>query len=199
VRERTIALRLEDRLKKMGCRRIPFGIIVASGENSALPHAVATERKLAPGDLVVIDWGGEAGGYCSDMTRTLLIKGGGGTGRKRRIYNLVLEANRKAVGTVAPGVQAGRVDSAARDAIEEAGYGRCFGHALGHGVGLEVHELPRIARGRKGRLREGMVFTVEPGVYVPGLGGVRIEDMVAVGQGGAELLTTLPRGLEAVS
>jgi Xaa-Pro aminopeptidase len=199
ARERAIALRLEERLKKMGCGRIPFGIIVASGENSAMPHAGATERKMAPGDLVVIDWGGEAGGYCSDMTRTLLIRGGRRTAGKREIYALVLEAGRRAVSSVAPGAEAGRLDGAARGVIEKAGYGRHFGHALGHGVGLEVHELPRIARGREGRIREGMVFTIEPGIYVPGLGGVRIEDMVAVGRRGAELLTSLPRGLEAVS
>lgn len=198
ARERTIALRLEERLKKRGCRRIPFGIIVASGENSALPHAGATDRRLAPGDLVVIDWGGEAGGYCSDMTRTLLVRGGG-TGRKREIYNLVLEANRRAVSSVAPAVEAGLIDGSARDVIKKAGYGRFFGHALGHGVGLEVHELPRIARGGKGRLKEGMVFTVEPGIYVPGLGGVRIEDMVTVDGRGAEPLTSLPKRLEVVS
>jgi Xaa-Pro aminopeptidase len=164
-----------------------------------MPHAGATERKMAPGDLVVIDWGGEAGGYCSDMTRTLLIRGGRRTAGKREIYALVLEAGRRAVSSVAPGAEAGRLDGAARGVIEKAGYGRHFGHALGHGVGLEVHELPRIARGREGRIREGMVFTIEPGIYVPGLGGVRIEDMVAVGRRGAELLTSLPRGLEAVS
>jgi len=194
-REREIAWRLEERLRKKGCRRIPFDIIVASGPNSALPHARAAERKLSAGDLVVVDWGGEAGGYFSDMTRTLLIRGKD-TARKREIHRIVLEAQRKAITAVRPGISSLEIDSAARDVIKRAGYGRHFGHGLGHGVGLEVHELPRISPVRKARLREGMVFTVEPGVYVPGLGGVRIEDMVLLRQVGAEVLTSLPRGLD---
>ncbi|GAB4390443.1 MAG: aminopeptidase P family protein [Thermodesulfovibrionales bacterium] len=198
VRERAVALRLEEALKRQGCSRVPFDIIVASGPNSALPHARASERKLSAGDLVIIDWGGEAGGYFSDMTRTLLVRGKD-TARKREVHGLVLRANREAMALVAPGVEAGRIDGAARGVISQAGYGREFGHALGHGVGLEVHEEPRVARGRRERVREGMVFTVEPGVYVPGLGGVRIEDMAAVREGGAEELTSLARGLQVVS
>lgn len=198
ARERAVALRLEERLKKRGCRRLPFDIIVASGPNSALPHAGVTDRKLAGGDLVIIDWGGEAGGYYSDMTRTLLVKGRG-TARQREIYGLVRKAAAKARAFAAPGLEAGAIDNSARDVIKKAGCGRFFGHALGHGVGLQVHELPRIAPGRKERLRQGMVFTIEPGVYVPGLGGVRIEDMVATGQGGAERLTSLPTVLDVAS
>jgi Xaa-Pro aminopeptidase len=198
ARERAVALRLEERLKKRGCRRLPFDIIVASGPNSALPHAGVTDRKLAGGDLVIIDWGGEAGGYYSDMTRTLLVKGGGAA-RQREIYGLVRRAAAKARAFAAPGLEAGAIDNSARDIIKKAGYGRSFGHALGHGVGLQVHELPRISPGRKERLKQGMVFTIEPGVYVPGLGGVRIEDMVAIGERGAERLTSLSTGLDLVS
>lgn len=194
-REREVAWRLEERLRKKGCRRIPFDIIVASGPNSALPHARAAERRMAAGDLVVVDWGGEAGGYFSDMTRTLLIRGKD-TARKREIHRLVFEAQRKAIRAVRPGVSSLKIDSAARDVIKKAGHGRHFGHGLGHGVGLEVHELPRISPARKDRVKEGMVFTVEPGVYVPGLGGVRVEDMVLVKQGGAEMLTSIPRRLD---
>jgi Xaa-Pro aminopeptidase len=198
VKERSLAMRLAERLGRRGCRRIPFDIIVASGGNSAMPHARATDKRLEPGDLVTIDWGGEAGGYFSDMTRTLLLKGPG-MGRKKEIYGLVLRANREGVAAVTDGAGSRHVDNRARDVIKNAGYGRHFGHALGHGVGLEVHELPRIGRSRAVRIREGMVFTIEPGIYVPGLGGVRIEDMVAVAGGGARLLTRLPRRLEIIS
>lgn len=196
-KERSIALRLDERLKKRGCRRLPFDIIVASGDNSALPHATATDKKIEAGDLVVMDWGGEAGGYYSDMTRTLIIKGKD-IGRKKEIYSLVLEANRKSRSAVAPGVDSKDVDSSARNIIKKAGYGEYFGHGLGHGVGLEIHEMPRISRWGSVSLKKGMVFTIEPGVYVPKLGGVRIEDMVIVGSSGAESLTSLPRKLEII-
>lgn len=196
--EISIALRLEEALKKKGSNLIPFGIIVASGPNSAMPHARATERRLAPGDLVVVDWGGEAGGYFSDMTRTLLVKGPM-AGKKREIYGIVLEAQRKAISAVSCGVPAREIDNSARDIIKRAGYGSFFGHGVGHGVGLEVHERPGISGKARGRIEEAMVFTIEPGIYVPGLGGVRIEDMVVVRKKGAGLLTTLPRGLKIVS
>lgn len=203
--EREIALRLEERLKKRGCNRIPFDIIVASGDNSAMPHARATSKKLSAGDLVVVDWGGEAGGYSSDMTRTFLIKRSGsadGPGRdvarKRALHRHVLNANRRAVSVVRPGIESRTVDAAARDVIKNAGYGEFFGHGTGHGVGLEVHELPRVTWSRSETLRENMIFTIEPGIYVPGVGGVRIEDMVLVRPEGPEVLTKLPRGLEII-
>jgi Xaa-Pro aminopeptidase len=196
-KERSIALRLEERLKKRGCRRLPFDIIIASGNNSAMPHAVATDKKLEAGDCVVMDWGGEAGGYYSDMTRTLLIRGKG-IDKKKEIYSLVLEANRKGRAAVTSGVSSRDVDNTARDIIRKAGYGDCFGHGLGHGVGLEVHEMPRISHWGNVCLKKGMVFTIEPGVYVPGLGGVRIEDMVMVSGRGGESLTSLPRKLEII-
>ncbi len=191
VSERAIALRLEERLKKMGSKRLPFDIIVASGPNSAMPHAGVTQRRLRPGDLVIVDWGGEAGGYCSDITRTLLLKGPGGA-EKQRIYALVLAAQKKAIGAVRPGANSKEIDNTARDIIKKAGYGKCFGHGLGHGVGLDVHELPTVSAARRGRLRQGMVFTVEPGIYLPGVGGVRIEDMVVVGEKSGLRLTSLP-------
>lgn len=197
VRERTIALRLEERLKKNGCNHIPFDIIVASGANSAMPHAQVTDRRLKAGDLVIIDWGGESHGYYSDMTRTLLIRGAD-IGNKIEIYRLVLEANRKGISAISDGIQAKVIDNTARDVIKKAGYGSSFGHGIGHGVGLEVHEMPHIT-GRAGeRIREGMVFTVEPGIYVSGIGGVRLEDMVLVKRGKARVLTTLPTELKII-
>lgn len=197
VSENKLARMLEERLKKKGCSCIPFGIIVASGRNSSMPHARASEKRLNDGDLVVIDWGGEAGGYFSDMTRTLLIKGVD-MGKKKEIYQTVLEANKKAVSVISPGMESKKVDNSARYVIKKAGYGEFFGHGTGHGVGLQVHELPNIARNGKGTIKENMVFTIEPGIYVPGLGGVRIEDMVAVNKRRAVLLTKLPRELEII-
>ncbi len=204
-REGEIALMLEERLKKRGCNRIPFDIIVASGDNSAMPHARATSRRLSAGDLVVVDWGGEADGYFSDMTRTFLVRGpvscgmpGGDLARKRQMYRCVLDANRRAVSEVRSGIESRVVDNAARDFIKNAGYGEFFGHGTGHGVGLEVHELPRVTWSKSEPLTENMIFTVEPGIYVPGVGGVRIEDMVLVKPEGPEALTTLPRHLELI-
>ena len=203
--EREIALMLEERLKKRGCNRLPFDIIVASGANSAMPHAKASDKKLSPGALVVIDWGGEADGYYSDMTRTFLLRGAGPQGgrntgsefsRKKRIYRTVSRANKEAVSSVFPGCKGKGIDEVARDVIKNAGYGKFFGHGTGHGVGLEVHESPRITWTKSDTIRENMIFTVEPGIYIPGLGGVRIEDMVRVKPEGPEVLTRLPRNLE---
>ncbi|PKL52072.1 MAG: Xaa-Pro dipeptidase [Nitrospira bacterium HGW-Nitrospira-1] len=195
--ERQVALRLEENLKKEGCYSIPFDIIVASGQNSALPHAKPTEKKIKPGDLVVVDWGGEAGGYFSDMTRSFLIQGRD-ISRKKEIYDAVLQANIEAIHSVAAGQSSRMVDRAARDSIKKTGYSNFFGHGTGHGVGLDVHELPRISRLGRESVKPGMVFTIEPGVYVPGIGGVRIEDMVLVEHGGRRVLTTLPKGLEII-
>jgi Xaa-Pro aminopeptidase len=193
--ERQVAVRLEEYLKKEGCYSIPFDIIVASGRNSALPHAKPTEKKIKPGDLVVVDWGGEAGGYFSDMTRSFLIQGRD-ISRKKEIYETVLQANIQAIHSVAPGLSSRMVDKAARDSIKKAGYADFFGHGTGHGVGHEVHELPRISRLGRESIKPGMVFTIEPGVYIPEIGGVRIEDMVLVEKSGCRVLTALPKGLE---
>ncbi len=195
LRETSLALRLEERLKKKGCRHLPFDVIVASGPNSAMPHAKPTERKIASGDLIIIDWGGESDGYFSDMTRTLFIDKGNDMNKKKEMYQIVLEANRKAIGHVAPGQTAQEIDGSARNFIKKSGYGDFFEHGTGHGVGLQVHELPRITRKVREIVKEDMVFTVEPGIYLPGIGGVRIEDMVRVAADGCETLTTLPKDL----
>jgi len=204
-REQEIALMLEARLKKRGCNRLPFDIIVASGVNSAMPHAKASDKKLSSGELVVIDWGGESDGYYSDMTRTFLLKGPGSPRRhngrgdlfqKKEIYRTVYKANKEGVSSVSPGCRSRSIDEGARDVIRSAGYDKYFGHGTGHGVGLEVHESPRITWTRGDIIKENMIFTVEPGIYVPGLGGVRIEDMVLVKPKVPEVLTRLPRELE---
>jgi Xaa-Pro aminopeptidase len=195
TRERAVALRLGNRLWKKGCRNIPFEIIVASGSLSALPHATPTDKKLQKGDLIIIDWGGEADGYYSDMTRTFLIRGQN-LSRQKELYQIVLEAHRKATSAVVPGISAKQIDSAARTYISNTGYGGLFGHGTGHGVGLQVHELPRISWNKSVTVRENMVFTIEPGIYLPGFGGVRIEYMVVVRKKKGEVLTSLRRELE---
>lgn len=201
--EREVASMLEERLRKRGCNRMPFDIIVASGPNSAMPHARATERKLSPGDLVVIDWGGEAEGYYSDMTRTFFVQGAvlarsGEMAKKKEIYRHVLEANKKAISAIRPGIESREIDRAARDSIKAAGYEKFFGHGTGHGVGLDVHELPHVTWKKSAPVKEDMIFTVEPGIYLEGLGGVRIEDMVLVKPEGSEVLTKLPRSLGVI-
>ena len=198
VKERALALRLEENLKKTGCRRIPFDIIVASGPHAAMPHARPTERNITQGDFVIIDWGGEADGYFSDMTRTLLVEGDN-LRRKKRIYHTVLRANKRAIARVLPGRRSREIDCSAREVIEKAGYSQYFGHATGHGVGLQIHELPRITWNKKEIIRENMVFTIEPGIYVPGLGGVRIEDMVIAKTMRPVVLTSLPKQLDIIS
>ncbi len=197
TKEVTISCRLEERLKKKGCRRIPFDVIVASGQNSAMPHARPTEKRLKKGDFVIIDWCGEANGYFSDMTRTLLI-GGKDLGGKKEIYNIVLKANKETIDQIHPGIKSYKLDRYARDIINKAGYGKYFGHGTGHGVGLQVHELPHITRYKSEIVETNMVFTIEPGIYIPGIGGVRIEDMVLVVSDGHEVLTTLPKKLEII-
>ena len=192
--ELKIALKFEELLKKEGCKRMPFEVIVASGFMSALPHARPSGRRLKKGDLVVIDWGGEYEGYCSDMTRTVLIKGNN-MSRQMELYKNVLEARNRAVESIKTGIKSAEIDNAAREYISKEGYGDFFGHGTGHGVGLAVHERPVISWRNKEEIEENMVFTVEPGIYLPGFGGVRIEDMVAVKKNRAEMLTSLPRKL----
>ncbi|MBI5188126.1 MAG: aminopeptidase P family protein [Nitrospirae bacterium] len=198
IKEKEIALRLEEALKKRGCKTIPFDIIVAAGRNSSMPHAKVTERKLKAGDLVVIDWGGEAGGYFSDITRTFLIKGGN-IDRKCEIYSTVLKANMKAIASIRDGIKSKRLDSIVRDFIKKAGYGEYFGHGTGHGIGLSVHEAPHISWTGSEVIRSGMVFTIEPGIYITGLGGVRIEDIVMVKPDCPIILTSLPKELEIIN
>ncbi|UCG78168.1 MAG: aminopeptidase P family protein [Nitrospirota bacterium] len=195
AKENRIALALEVNLKKEGCMKLPFDIIVASGKNSALPHARVTEKKLEKGDLVLIDWGAEADGFMSDMTRTFLMRGDN-ISEKKRIYNTVLKANKLAIDAVREGEKCSDIDSAARSYIEERGFGDHFSHGTGHGVGLNVHEGPSISTRSAQTVRDGMVFTIEPGIYIPGVGGVRIEDMVSVSGGRRKCLTGLPKNLE---
>ncbi len=189
---------LEERLKKQGCRCLPFDIIVASGPNSAMPHAKPTDRRFQKGDMIIIDWGGEADGYFSDMTRTFLLNGGKDYRKKTAIYNIVLRANQKSISSVKPGIKSKKIDSIAREYIKAKGFGNYFGHGTGHGVGLEVHEAPRITWNQNTILKHNMIFTIEPGIYIPELGGVRIEDMVIVKEAGCEVLTQLPKKLEII-
>ncbi len=194
--EKSIAIRLEERLKQNGVQMLPFDIIVASGINSSLPHARPSEKKLEPGDLVIIDWGGEEDGYFSDMTRTFLIHGPD-LHKKKEIYTITLEANRKAISIIKKGLSMHQIDSAARGIINAAGYGEYFGHGTGHGVGLDIHEQPYVSKDAKKRMVDiNMVFSIEPGIYIPNLGGVRIEDMVTVSENSAKTITTLSRKLE---
>jgi len=172
---------------------LPFSPIVAGGPNSANPHAFPTTRSLQDGDLLVIDWGASNKGYLSDITRTFVI--GRAHGELSDIAEIVHEANRAARATVRPGVPAGGIDRSARDVIVKAGYGDYFIHRTGHGLGLEAHEAPYIRQDNNQKLTTGMTFTIEPGIYVPDVGGVRIEDDVLVTQEGIDCLTDLRRDL----
>lgn len=189
--EAHVAADIDSLMRRAGFEAPAFQTIVASGPNSALPHARPGSRILQEGDAVVLDFGGVFDGYCVDLTRTLLL--GAVTPELRRIFDAVAEAQAAAIAAVRPRVLPSAIDQAARDVLERHGLGKAFGHGTGHGIGLEVHEDPRIARPTAGRpespVEAGMVFTIEPGAYVPGLGGVRIEDDVLVVEGGCEVLT----------
>ncbi len=195
MRERDMAGIIEAELRRVGFDRPAFDTIVAAGSNSAVPHHRAGDRQLAAGDLVVLDFGGMLDGYAVDLSRTITI--GRASTRARRILNDVVAAQQAAFDAVRPGRPAPEVDEAARRVLEQAGLGEAFSHGTGHGLGLEVHERPRITRSRPGLpvepLEAGMVFTLEPGAYVAGWGGVRIEDDVVVTPAGAEWLTDVPR------
>ncbi|MBE3590422.1 MAG: aminopeptidase P family protein [Firmicutes bacterium] len=193
VRERELALRLEWEMKRRGAEGTAFDFIVASGPRSAMPHGVAGDRALERGDFVTFDIGARYQGYCADMTRTVIL--GEADERQRAIYDLVLRAQEAALAAVRAGVRASEVDAAARRVIADAGYGEAFGHGLGHGVGLDVHEAPSLNARSEDVLEEGMVVTIEPGVYLEGWGGVRIEDSVVVTAAGYELLTFTAKDL----
>lgn len=192
-REKEVAWMLEAAMREAGSDKLPFEIIVASGPRSAMPHGVAGNRVIRKNELVVIDLGASVGGYCSDATRTFST--GPLSGRRSEIYGVVAEAQELAIKAVRPGASCAGVDAVAREHIEAAGYGDAFGHSLGHGVGLEAHELPVLSSRSKDILEEGMVLTVEPGIYVERMGGVRIEDTVLVGRKGPVRLTKYPRKL----
>jgi Xaa-Pro aminopeptidase len=191
--EREVALELEVTMRRAGSDGVAFAPIVASGPNSALPHAAPTGRLLAEGDFVKLDFGARVDGYCADMTRTVVL--GDASQRQRDMHTAVLEANRAGRAAVRPGAVGADVHAAAAAVLDRRGMGELFGHGLGHGVGLDVHEGPRLGPGSEDVLAPGMVVTVEPGVYEPGFGGVRIEDLVAVDGGGHRVLTNSIREL----
>jgi Xaa-Pro dipeptidase len=192
--EQEVAAELIVQLLRAGSEPdLPFDPIVASGPNSALPHATPTDRKLGPGDMLIIDWGARSRGYISDLTRTFSI--GRAPDRMLDIHALVEAANQAARQAATGGVSVDQVDRAARAVIAAGGYGEYFIHRTGHGIGLEAHEPPGIRSGDSLRLEPGMTFTIEPGIYLPGEGGVRIEDNVAVAESGLQVLSSLPRGL----
>lgn len=184
---------LESALRQAGSDGFPFPSIVASGPNAALPHARPTTRRLEKGDFLLLDFGARVGGYCSDITRTFVV--GRASAEQREVYEVVRCANERAVRAVRPGMTGRDADGVARGYIQDRGYGELFGHSLGHGIGLEVHEAPRLAKTAEGPLVEGAVVTVEPGIYRPGWGGVRIEDDVHLGAGGTQVLTRFSREL----
>jgi Xaa-Pro aminopeptidase len=193
VTELKVAWELEKSLREHGSEALPFEIIVASGPNAALPHHHPADRAIREGDAVVIDMGARYQGYASDLSRTVCAGAPDDTFKK--VYRTVLEAQRAAAAMIRAGVTGHRADSAARRVIKKAGYGEAFGHSLGHGVGLAEHELPRLGPGSREKLEDGMVFTIEPGVYLSGWGGVRIEDL-AVMEGGRPRILSAARKAE---
>ncbi|NUQ60825.1 MAG: aminopeptidase P family protein, partial [Anaerolineales bacterium] len=195
--EREVASELAMQLLKHGSEsEIPFAPIVAAGPNSANPHASPSERKLQAGDLLVVDWGAAYGGYISDLTRAFAV--GEADEECQKIHRIVQQANAAGRAAAKPGVPCADVDKAARDAIEKAGYGKYFTHRTGHGIGMEGHEAPYIRGDNMQILEPGMTFTIEPGVYLPGRNGVRIEDNMAVTETGAESLSDMPREIRVV-
>ncbi len=192
--ERDLALELEYRMRKEGAEGVAFETIVASGPRSALPHGRAADRRLAGGDFVTFDFGALVDGYHSDCTRTVVV--GRASAEQREIYHLVQEAQEAAVMGLRVGLTGKEADALARDRIAAAGHGDHFGHGLGHGVGLAIHEGPTLSPREEAVLEADVVVTVEPGIYVPGWGGVRIEDLIVLREAGAEVLTTLPRDLQ---
>ncbi|MBE3593553.1 MAG: aminopeptidase P family protein [Candidatus Carbobacillus altaicus] len=196
VTERELALELKWFMEKHGADGTSFETIVASGDRGALPHGVASNKKIRAGELITFDFGALLDGYVSDITRTVAV--GQVDQALLTIYDTVLRAQERALAGIRAGVRAREIDQLARSLIEEAGYGERFGHSTGHGLGLEVHEWPVLSGRSEAVLEDGMVVTVEPGIYVPGLGGVRIEDDVLVTQDGYELLTAAPKTLLVV-
>jgi Xaa-Pro aminopeptidase len=194
--ERDVALDLEFTMRRMGAQAASFPPIVAAGEHGALPHASPRHVAIPAATLVVVDWGAQLDGYASDCTRTYAT--GDIDPRDGQVYELVLQAQEAALEAVRPGPTGREVDAVARAIIDAAGHGEHFGHGLGHGVGLDVHEGPRLSKQGDAALAAGMVVTVEPGVYVPGAVGVRIEDLVIVTDDGAEVVSSLPKELQFV-
>lgn len=191
--ELEVAAELEGYMKRHGATGLSFDTIVASGIHSAMPHATPSEKKLENGDFLTMDFGCLYKGYCSDMTRTVVI--GKASEQQRELYQVVLSAQEAALAVIREGLTGEEVDKAARDIIRNAGYGDYFGHGLGHSVGLFIHEEPRLSPSGHTVLKRGMTETVEPGIYLPGVGGVRIEDLVAVTENGCRNFTNSPKNL----
>lgn len=196
VTERGIAAELEYRARRLGADRMAFPPIIASGPNAALPHAQPTDREVVEGDMVILDFGASHAGYASDMARTVAV--GHISDRLREVYDIVAEAQQAALDAVRPGITAAALDNVARSRIADRGHGEAFGHALGHGLGLRIHDAPSISWRSQDTLAPGMVFTIEPGVYLPGWGGVRIEDLVVVTGDGKKVLSAAPKELVAL-
>jgi Xaa-Pro aminopeptidase len=195
-KESDVAAEMEYAARRAGAEEMSFSTIIASGERSALPHGRASDKPIKPGGFAVCDFGVILGGYCSDQTRTVWV---GSVSEDARVaYEAVLEAQLAAIAAVRPGVSVGEVDGAARKVLRKRGLGRYFTHSTGHGVGLEIHEAPRVAAGQKTVLQPGMVITIEPGVYFPGKWGVRIEDMVTVTARGCDVLTPTRKDFLAI-
>jgi Xaa-Pro aminopeptidase len=195
--ERELAWRLRELSHAHGADELAFDSIVAAGANGALPHAHPTDAIVERGVLVTVDWGARADGYCSDCTRTFST--GGLSDTLREIYDVCLDAQKRACDGIRAGLTGVEADALARGPIETAGYGEAFGHGLGHGVGVEVHEAPRLSTESEDVLVEGNIVTIEPGIYLPGTGGVRIEDLAVVRADRVELLTSFPKELIEVS
>ena len=193
VRERELAAELEYQMAMMGSTRPAFESIVASGPRGALPHGIASQKKIKKGDMITFDFGATFNGYVSDITRTVLV--GKATAKQKKIYNIVLRAQKAGIRKVAPGVTGHAVDAVCRNIITKAGYGKQFGHGTGHGIGIIVHTGPGLGVGAKNILEVNNIVTVEPGIYIPGWGGVRIEDDVLVTRKGYEVLTTIEKKL----
>lgn len=196
ITEEELAEKIEDRMLEEYNVRPSFPIIAAFGHNTSMPHAKPGNKKLSLNQMLYIDLGVQFKGYSSDLTRTFRM--GKITGRFSKIYNIVLTAQKSAIEGIKPGLPACGIDALARDYIKKSGYGKYFGHSLGHGIGLSVHELPRINYKNKEKLEKGMVFSIEPGIYIPGWGGVRIEDLVLVTDNGCEVLTKSPKELDDI-
>jgi Xaa-Pro aminopeptidase len=194
TRESEIALELEFSMRRNGADAISFDTIVASGDRSALPHGKSSAKRINEGDFVIIDFGVRYRGYYSDETCTFFC--GKPNRRQKEVYQIVKDAHDRTIASVRPGRKAMELDAIARGWIEGAGYGSYFGHMTGHGVGLAVHENPIIGPESKDVIEEGMIFTIEPGIYIPGWGGVRIEDMVLVTKDGCEILTNVSKEME---
>jgi len=194
--EKQVSDLLDHQLRLFGAEREGFRTIVGAGPRAALPHAVPGAWPIGEHPILLIDWGATAGIYLSDLTRTLVL--GTISPKLRRIYRVVRRAQERAIAAIRPGVSVAKVDKIARGIIRDAGFGRYFGHGLGHGIGLEIHEAPRISSQSQVVFRPGMVVTVEPGIYIPGWGGVRLEDDVHVTRGGHQVLSTLPKDIEAM-